>query len=238
MKKTLTKIALMAAITTTSFSCTLTPEAVYFNDQTKITQTIVLKLEAKEGETESLIGLIDTFATKSRSESGNMCVNVYQNIDTLTQFIIYEVWEDTVAMNGHLQSTNFNTFTTQDNVINSNKAVTVDIYERSIAPMPKSSNGSLVLFANINSIDGKEAEAQKILEGLIAPTIAEEGSEHYELHRQNGANGSGKFMFHETWTTVPLWEAHMKTPHLLNFLNIHADYINGGIDISRTKQIF
>ena len=50
---------------------------------------------------------------------------------------------------------------------------------------------------------------------LVTPTLAEEGCLTYDMHRS--VEDPGLIMFYENWTTKPLWEAHMSSPHLSAF---------------------
>ena len=52
-------------------------------------------------------------------------------------------------------------------------------------------------------------------QGLLASTRAEAGCIDYDLHRSDDEPGT--FLFHETWKSRPLWEAHMQSPHLVAF---------------------
>ena len=54
------------------------------------------------------------------------------------------------------------------------------------------------------------------LEGLIAPTRAEEGCLQYDLHQDN--ERPEHFMFYENWTTRELWQDHMNSTHLKEFV--------------------
>lgn len=233
MNKLSTLIASVAVVATLGSCATKTP--VYFNEETKAKPVIVARLEAKEGKTDELITLIEGVVKETRKEDGNLCYNVYQDIDVPTKFIIYEVWASDAALAKHSESAHLNAFKANKDTIVTG-ATTLATYERSIAPMPKSSPNSLVLFASINAKDGKAAELQAILESLIVPTLAEVGAEHYELHKLKGDENG--FLYHETWTTVPTWDAHMLTPHLVEFLGVKDNYVGGDIGISRTKQIF
>jgi quinol monooxygenase YgiN len=46
-------------------------------------------------------------------------------------------------------------------------------------------------------------------------TLAEEGCINYDMHRS--VEDLGPIMFHENWTSRPLWERHMESPHLEEF---------------------
>ena len=94
---------------------------------------------------------------------------------------------------------------------------------------------SLVLFAYNRNKGNTEKEWQKILEDLIAPTLAEKGALHYELHVSK--DDPKDFMFHETWQTVEDWNAHMAAPHLISLVGILDRYTENGITVIKTKPI-
>jgi len=73
----------------------------------------------------------------------------------------------------------------------------------------------LTVVATLKAKPGHEDRLLAMLEGLLAPTRAEAGCLNYDLHHSDDEPGT--FLFHETWETRPLWEAHMKTPHLVAF---------------------
>ena len=207
----------------------------YFNEDMKNQLAIVARQDTKVGKTEELIHLIEGLVEDTRKENGNLCYNVFQDIDNPTKILFYEMWKDEAAFNAHCESEHVKNYRNKIQDLVEGELV-LDIYERSIAPIPTSSKNGLVLFAQIKAIEGKAAELQTILEDLIPLTLAEKGAEHYELHKQKGE--ANHFMFHETWTTVADWDAHMLTKHLIDFLEIISNYVVGGINVSKTKLIF
>lgn len=70
----------------------------------------------------------------------------------------------------------------------------------------------LIILAQITATPGKEALVRSELEKLVAPTRAEEGCVHYDLHQDN--DNPAFFVFHEIWESRDLWQAHMNMPHL------------------------
>ncbi len=66
--------------------------------------------------------------------------------------------------------------------------------------------------ATPDSIDLVKAELQK----LIPITRAEDGCIQYDLHQDN--ENPARFLFYETWESRDLWQAHMKAPHLADYL--------------------
>lgn len=75
------------------------------------------------------------------------------------------------------------------------------------------SSETLVVIAIVKAKPEKVDELHKLLADLVAPTLTEEGCIRYEM---NVSEDGLTFVFTEQWTTTPLWEAHMETPHLLN----------------------
>ncbi len=66
--------------------------------------------------------------------------------------------------------------------------------------------------ATFQAKPGKEAELQKALTSLIAPTRKEAGCLNYDLHvsREDPA----KFLFHENWTSKAHLDAHLQNTHI------------------------
>jgi quinol monooxygenase YgiN len=74
---------------------------------------------------------------------------------------------------------------------------------------------ALTVIARLQAKKGQEEELGRTLHGLVAPTRAEKGCVTYDLHRSH--DDPGLFIFYETWETRPLWDDHMKSPHLVAF---------------------
>lgn len=73
----------------------------------------------------------------------------------------------------------------------------------------------LTVIARLKAKPGSEEDLAALCRGLVEPTRAEEGCILYDLHRSS--DDPGLFMFTESWASRPLWEAHMKSPHLEAF---------------------
>ena len=73
----------------------------------------------------------------------------------------------------------------------------------------------LTIIAKLKAKPGSEERLYEECRKLIAPTLAEEGCINYDMHRS--IEDPGTIMFYENWTTKPLWEQHMETPHLNEF---------------------
>ena len=73
----------------------------------------------------------------------------------------------------------------------------------------------LTVIARLKAKDGSEEKLGAMLRALVAPTRAEKGCINYDLHRSH--DDLGLFIFYENWETRPLWDDHMKSPHLVEF---------------------
>ena len=72
----------------------------------------------------------------------------------------------------------------------------------------------LTIIAKLKAKAGADDQLYEACRKLVAPTRAEEGCINYDMHR---SIEDGTIMFYENWTTKPLWEQHMKSPHLSEF---------------------
>ncbi len=73
----------------------------------------------------------------------------------------------------------------------------------------------LTIIAKLKVKDGAEDQLFEECRKLVGPTRAEEGCINYDMHRS--VEDPGLIMFHENWTSRPLWERHMESPHLQEF---------------------
>ena len=74
---------------------------------------------------------------------------------------------------------------------------------------------TLTVVAKLMARAGSEEELATRLRALVAPTQAEAGCLRYELNHSH--EQPGLFVFCESWESRPLWEAHMNSPHLVEF---------------------
>ncbi len=71
---------------------------------------------------------------------------------------------------------------------------------------------TVTVVATFQARPGKEAELQKALTSLVAPTRQEEGCLNYDLHVSS--EFPSKFLFHETWTSRAHLDAHLQSVHI------------------------
>ncbi len=73
----------------------------------------------------------------------------------------------------------------------------------------------LTVVAKLKAKNGREEQLGRMLRSLVEPTRAEEGCINYDLHRSH--EDPGLLIFYESWESRPVWEAHMTSPHLVEF---------------------
>ena len=74
----------------------------------------------------------------------------------------------------------------------------------------------LTIVANIHANPDKIDLVKTELEKLIPITRAEKGCLQYDLHQES--ENPTHFLFYENWESRDLWQAHMKAPHLVAYL--------------------
>jgi quinol monooxygenase YgiN len=88
----------------------------------------------------------------------------------------------------------------------------------------------LTVVAKITAKKGKEKKAQISLQGLIEPTLKEEGCINYDFHIS--ADNPGVFLFYENWASYDLWQKHMESDHIARFIKIAGDLLDGETELS------
>ena len=93
----------------------------------------------------------------------------------------------------------------------------------------------LTVIASMRAKPGKEQALREALEALIAPTSKEDGYVNYDLHQ--GADDPAVFFFYENWESAQALDAHLATPHLVEFVAKMGDLLDGDLQISRLQRI-
>ena len=75
---------------------------------------------------------------------------------------------------------------------------------------------NLTINAHITANKAKIALVKTELEKLVEPTRVEEGCVQYDLHQDN--DNPAHFMFQENWTSRELWQNHMETQHIKDYM--------------------
>jgi len=94
----------------------------------------------------------------------------------------------------------------------------------------------LTVIAYMKAAPGKEAELREGLEALIEPTSQEAGYVNYDLHES--VEDPGTFFFYENWESAEHLDAHLATPHLVDFAARIPELLDDqGLTITRLRRI-
>ena len=90
----------------------------------------------------------------------------------------------------------------------------------------------LTILVLIPAKPGKGDALGKALTALLEPTRKETGCISYDAHRSN--SDPDLWMMYETWESDAALDAHMKTPHLVDFAEKKMpELVQGGLDIQK-----
>jgi quinol monooxygenase YgiN len=94
----------------------------------------------------------------------------------------------------------------------------------------------LTVVAYMKAAPGKEGELKAALEALIEPTSKEAGYVNYDLHQ--GVEDPGLFIFYENWESAEHLDAHLATPHLVDFAGKTGGLLDeNGLTLNRVRRI-
>lgn len=81
---------------------------------------------------------------------------------------------------------------------------------------------------------GREAELHDLLQGMLAPTHAEDGCIVYELYR---SEDSTRFYFSEQWTSKAALDRHMETPHFQALSARISDLVAEPLEVALVEPV-
>ncbi len=94
----------------------------------------------------------------------------------------------------------------------------------------------LTVIAYMRAAPGKRDELRAALEALVEPTSREKGYVNYDLHQ--GTEDPDRFFFYENWESGEHLDAHLQTPHLVEFADAMGDLLDEqGLTITRLRRI-
>ena len=104
-------------------------------------------------------------------------------------------------------------------------------------PTPTDDNRDLLtVIAYMKAAPGKEDELREGLLALVEPTSLESGHVNYDLHES--IEDPGRFFFYENWESGKHLDAHMQTPHLVDFAGRIGELLDeNGLSINRIRRI-
>jgi quinol monooxygenase YgiN len=98
-----------------------------------------------------------------------------------------------------------------------------------VGTTPTDDDRTLVtVIGRMAALPGKEQELREQLEGLVEPTLAEDGCINYDLHQ--GIDDPTQFVFYENWRSPGHLETHLANSHIAEFAAKLDEYLVGGAD--------
>ena len=96
-------------------------------------------------------------------------------------------------------------------------------------------NERVTVLARVRARAGREAEVQRLLLALVAPSRAEAGCLNYDLHQS--MDDPTEFMFYENWTSRAALDAHLDMPYLDAFDAQAEDLLAAPVEITFWQMI-
>ncbi|SDN76454.1 putative quinol monooxygenase [Geodermatophilus sp. DSM 45219] len=94
----------------------------------------------------------------------------------------------------------------------------------------------LTVIAHMRAKPGQEDRLRAALTSLVEPTSQEAGYVNYDLHES--VEQAGTFFFYENWETAAHLDAHLQTPHLVEFAGRLEELLDEqGLTINRLRRI-
>ena len=94
----------------------------------------------------------------------------------------------------------------------------------------------LTVIASMRAKPGQEDRLRAALTSLVEPTSKEAGYVNYDLHES--VEEPGRFFFYENWESGEHLDAHLQTPHLVEFASRLDELLDEqGLSINRLRRI-
>ena len=81
---------------------------------------------------------------------------------------------------------------------------------------------------------GKEDQLRALLQGMLAPTRAEQGCKSFELYE---SDSTGRFYFDETWESPAALDEHLATPHFKHLEQTIGELLKEPFEANILKRI-
>ena len=94
---------------------------------------------------------------------------------------------------------------------------------------------TITVTAQVQVRAGKEAEAEQVLQGLVAPTRTEPGCLGYDLFVM--AEKPGSYLFIETWQSSGHLKSHLQQSHIQAFISRSHELLAEPLQVSLWKKI-
>ena len=94
----------------------------------------------------------------------------------------------------------------------------------------------LTVVGYMHAAPGRTDELRAALEALVEPTTQDAGLVNYDLHQS--VEDPSTFVFYENWESGEALDAHLGTPHLVDFADRTGELLDErGLTIMRLQRI-
>lgn len=93
----------------------------------------------------------------------------------------------------------------------------------------------LTVIAHMRAAPGREDELRRELTALVHPTSQEAGFVNYDLHVS--IEDPAVFFLYENWESGEALDTHFGQPHLVRFVGLVDELLDGGLDLTRLQRI-
>ncbi len=93
----------------------------------------------------------------------------------------------------------------------------------------------LTVIVHMRAKPGREQELRDELAALVEPTSKEDGFVNYDLHVS--IEDPALFFLYENWESGEALDAHFQTPHLVRFVGLTDELLDGGLNLTRLRRI-
>lgn len=93
----------------------------------------------------------------------------------------------------------------------------------------------LTVIVRMRAKPGQEQRLRDELTALVEPTSQEAGFVNYDLHVS--IEDPAVFFLYENWESGEALDTHFGQPHLVRFVGLVDELLDGGLDLTRLQRI-
>jgi quinol monooxygenase YgiN len=93
----------------------------------------------------------------------------------------------------------------------------------------------LTVIVHMRAKPGREQQLRDELTALVEPTSKEDGFVNYDLHVS--IEDPAVFFLYENWESGEALDTHFQAPHLVRFVSLTDELLDGGLNLTRLQRI-
>jgi quinol monooxygenase YgiN len=163
------------------------------------------------------VTLIEQYRNATQKETGNVSVEVVQEISRSNRFVILEVWKDQASFETHEKANHTADFRSRLQAIHVSpsdqrvhQGLTIDA--RTVA-IPRN---SVSVVTHVDVPPPRRADAEALLKTVAEESRKDEGNMRYDVFQESPAR-TNHFTIFATWRDAKAFESHEVKPHVRRF---------------------